>query len=95
MSLFFSHFFPGNPVCNEKITAVGYAVDLAAAASHAASTVCPLLNLSHPHLFGFRNHIMTLSSTKNMALRFESILPSGTNIARVSACGGDAPDVAC
>lgn len=37
---------------------------------------------------------MTVSSTKNMAPRFEDTLPSGTNIVSVSADGGGSPDVA-
>jgi len=38
MSLFFSHFSLRNPVRDEKMTAVGHAVDLAPAASQAASS---------------------------------------------------------
>jgi len=78
-----------------EITAVGHAIDLAAAASQPASTVSPLLNLSHPHIFRFRSHIMTFSSTKNMALRFKDILPSGTNTCEGLGVRRDGPDVAC
>jgi hypothetical protein len=76
---------PQIPACSVKIPTIGHAVDLAAAALKAASTMSPLLNYNHPHLFGFRSRIMTVSSTKNIAPRFENILPSGTSIVRVSA----------
>jgi len=49
------------------MTMVRHAVDLAAATSQAVSTVFSLLNLRHQHLFGFRSHIMTVSSIKNMS----------------------------
>jgi len=33
----------------------------------------PVLNHSHPHFFGFLNHTMTVSSTKNMVLDLKTL----------------------
>jgi hypothetical protein len=94
MWLIFSHLPTRNPVSSEKISPIGRAVDPAAAPSKVASTVTPLLNHDHPHFFGFRSHVMTVPSTKNLASRLEDNLSSGINIASLSAGGGGAADVA-
>jgi len=92
MSLFFSHFSPRKPICNEKITAVDHAIDYVATASGAASTVSPLLNHNQPYLLELQSYDMIVLSRRNTAPSFEDTLHSGTFIPGVSPGGGEGFD---
>jgi hypothetical protein len=95
MPLIFSHFSPRNPVCSQKFSPIGRAVDPAAAPSKAASTMFPLLNHDHPHLFEFRSHY---DGPINKEYGSKT-LPSGTNFVSVAADRGGSltwrGDIAC
>ncbi len=62
VSLFYGHFSSRTPVCNEKIPAVGHAVDHSVDGVESCFSCDPLFNHDHPHVFEFRRHTMIVSS---------------------------------
>ena len=86
--LFFRYFPPRKSVFIEKIIAIDHAVDRVATASPASSTISPLLNYEHLHLYEFRRHSMAVSSGRIWLQAFKTLLQAEIYIPGVSPGGG-------